>query len=95
MKTIEIERAKKPLSQYAKEVRREPVLVVSRGKPVAVLSSARGMDAESIALANSPKFAAIIERSRARTEKEGSIPIEEVRRRLGLAKKETARKNGK
>ena len=82
MKTIELKNAKKPLAEYARAVNRQAVLVVNNGKPVAVLSSAKGMDAESIALANSPRFAAIIERSRARHAAEGGISAEEVRRRL-------------
>ena len=92
MKTVELKNAKKPLADYAKDVGRQAVLVVKNGKPVAVLSSARGMDAESIAVANSPKFAAIIERSRARHAAEGGIPIDEVRRRLGLTNLKTRRK---
>ena len=83
MKTIDIKNARKPLAEYARDMR-EAVLVLRDGKPVAVLSSAKGMDAESIALANNPKFAAIIERSRARQSTEGGISIAEVRRRLGL-----------
>ncbi len=54
------------------------------GKPIALLSSTIGMDSESIALANSPKFANIINRSRARHSAEGGIPLAEVYRRYGL-----------
>jgi prevent-host-death family protein len=85
MKTIEISQANKPLSDYAKQVAREAVVIVKNGKPLAVLSSAKGMDAESIALANNPKFVSIIERSRARHEAKGGLSAEEVRRQLGLA----------
>ena len=94
MKTIEIARANKSLSDYAKRLGREALVVVRRGKPVAVLSSAKGMDAESIALANNPKFVAIIERSRARQEAEGGIPAEELRRRLGLTTRATTKRKG-
>jgi hypothetical protein len=92
VKTVELKNANKPLSEYAASIGRQAVLVVKNGKPIAVLSSAKGMDAESIALANSPKFAAIIERSRARHTAEGGVPIEEVRRRLGLAPTQARRK---
>jgi hypothetical protein len=85
VKTIELKNAKKSLAEYARQVGRQAMLVVKDGKPLAVLSSARGMDAESIALANSPKFAALIERSRARHAAEGGMRIEEVRRRFGLS----------
>ena len=86
MRTIEISKATKPLSDYAAQVDEEAVVVVKNGKPVALLSSVRGMDAESIALANNPKFVAIIERSRRRQATEGGISIEEVRRRFGIKK---------
>ena len=87
MKAIDIRNATKPLSEYAKRADDEPLIVTRKGKPVAVLTSADGMDAESIALANNAKFAAIIARSRTRMEKEGGIPIEEVRRRLGIPRR--------
>jgi hypothetical protein len=41
-------------------------------------------DEETIAVANNPKFLAILERSRARHKVEGGISLEEMRRRLGL-----------
>jgi PHD/YefM family antitoxin component YafN of YafNO toxin-antitoxin module len=84
MKVIEIGKANKTLADYAQRVGREPVVVFKDGKPLAVLSSAEGMDAESISLANNPKFVAIIQRSRLRHEREGGISLEEVRRRLGI-----------
>jgi len=92
MKTIELKNAKKSLAEYARQVGQQVMLVVNDGKPVAVLSSARGMDAESISLANSPKFAAIIDRSRARHTAEGGVKIDDLRRRLGLPR---ARKRAK
>jgi PHD/YefM family antitoxin component YafN of YafNO toxin-antitoxin module len=84
MKTIEIANAKQSLSDYANQVENEALVVVRNGKPVALLSSVHGMDAESIALANNPKFAAIIKRSRARHQADGGISSAEVRKRLGL-----------
>jgi PHD/YefM family antitoxin component YafN of YafNO toxin-antitoxin module len=84
MKTLEISKATKPLSDYARAIEQEAVIVVKNGKPVAVLSSAKGMDAESIALANNPKFVAIINKSRARQEAEGGISLHKMYRRLGL-----------
>ena len=84
MKTIDIAKATKPLSDYAQRVKKEAVLVVKNGKPIAILSSTAGMDSESLALANSPKFADMINRSRARHAAEGGIPLAEVYRRYGL-----------
>jgi len=92
MRTVEIAEATKALADYANSIDRGAVLVLRNGKPLAVLSSAKGMDAESIALANNPRFVSIIEKSRARYKAQGGIPIEEVRRRLGLPAKKKRRK---
>jgi hypothetical protein len=92
MKTLEIKKATKALADYAKSIDRGALLVLRNGKPLAVLSSAKGMDAESIALANNPKFVAIIEKSRARYEAEGGVSLEEVRQRLGILAKRKRRK---
>jgi hypothetical protein len=43
-------------------------------------------DVEAMSLGDNPGFMAIIERSRERYRKEGGIPLEEVRRRLGTEK---------
>jgi len=56
------------------------------GNCVPTLIAVANGDRESISLSTNPQFMAIIERSRARQAAEGGIPIEEVRRRLGLPK---------
>ncbi|HUT34632.1 MAG TPA: type II toxin-antitoxin system prevent-host-death family antitoxin [Planctomycetota bacterium] len=86
MKTVEMDEAKGTLAEYARGLRREPVILTRRGKPVAALVSVEDEDWESISLSTNPEFMAIIERSRRRHAAEGGIPIAEVRRRLGLAK---------
>jgi prevent-host-death family protein len=86
MKTIEMDDAKGTLAEYARGLKREPVILTRRGKPVAALVSVEDADWESISLSTNPEFMAIIERSRARQKAEGGIPIEEVRQRLGLGK---------
>jgi len=59
-------------------------MVMKNRNPLAVLSSARGMDKESLALANNRKFAQLIKRSRARHAAEGGIPLARVYKRLGI-----------
>jgi prevent-host-death family protein len=95
MKSIDIAKAVEPLADYAESVDKEAVVVTKNGKPVAVLSSAKGMDAESIALANNPRFAAIIQRSRARHAKEGGTPLAEVYRRLRIKPRAKRGRGGK
>ena len=84
MKTVDVKKANRPLATYAETVDDEVLVVVKNGKPVAVLSSARGMDKESIALANNPKFAQMMKRSRARHIAEGGIPLADMYKRLGI-----------
>jgi prevent-host-death family protein len=82
MKTLEVEDAKLPLSDYAKKVRKAPVIIVKEGKPLAALVSIANADLETVSLSGNPKFLALIERSRARQRAEGGLSTEEMRRRL-------------
>jgi len=82
MKTVEVAKATLPLSDYAKKVKKEPVIITKEGKPVAALVSITNADIETVSLSNNPKFIALIERSRSRQKSEGGISTEEMRRRL-------------
>lgn len=84
MKTIEVAKATLPLSDYAKEVAKEPVIVTVKGKPIAALVSISNADIETVALSNNPQFLNLIERSRSRQKTEGGISTEEMRQRLKL-----------
>jgi prevent-host-death family protein len=87
MKTVEVSKATLPLSDYTKEVKKEPVIITKGGRPVAVLVGIQNADIETVSLSNNPKFIALIERSRARQKSEGGISPEEMRRRLERPKK--------
>jgi prevent-host-death family protein len=86
MTRVEFKNASGPLSEYAEKARKDTIIVVKRGKPFAAVVPIRNADEETVALSTSRKFAKIIERSRARVKKEGSVSASELRRRLGLAK---------
>lgn len=86
MKTLEMAKATAPLVEYAREVKREPVILTIEGKPVAALVSVENADLETVTLSNSPQFAALIERSRVRHRTEGGISSEEMRHRLKVRK---------
>ena len=86
MTKIEFKKASEPLSKYAQKARKDPVIVVKKGKPFAAVIPIRNADEESLALSTNRKFLKIIERSRARVKKEGAISASELRRRLGLGK---------
>jgi len=64
MKTIEMNKATKPLSQYAKGLGTKTILLTVNHKPVAALVSLRKMDKEMLRLSTNPKFLKIIERAR-------------------------------
>jgi prevent-host-death family protein len=91
VKTIDIEKATGPLKDYAAAAQQEVVVVTRKGKPVAAVVPLDDADYESLSLSTNPRFVEIIARSRVRLEKEGGIPADEVRRRLGISKS----KNGK
>lgn len=85
MKVIDINGATASLSEYARNSDREAVVVTDEGRPlVALVPLDENMDLETVSLSLNEKFIGIIERSRARQKAEGGIPIEEVRRQLGL-----------
>lgn len=85
MKTIDLADATDPLSDYARKGLKEALVVTRRGKPLLALTPIKEDDWESIALANNPKFLAIIERSR--KSQKPSLSTEEMRRRLGLKRR--------
>ncbi len=87
MKTIELAKATGPLAEYARKVKREPVVLTAKGRPVAALVSVGNADLETVTLSTSPNFLAVIERSRARQKARGGFSTEEMRRRLGLKQK--------
>jgi prevent-host-death family protein len=86
MTKIELKKASGPLSKYAQQARKDPVIVVKKGKPFAAVVSIRNADNETVSLSTNRRFLAIIERSRSRAKKEGTISFKELRRRLGLRK---------
>jgi prevent-host-death family protein len=63
------------LSAYLKESENGPVVVTRNGKVVAVLLAVTDDDElERLVLAHSPKFQAILDKSRRQIEKTGGIP---------------------
>lgn len=86
MKTVEVAKATLPLADYTKEVKKQPVIVTVKGKPVAALVSISNADIETVSLSNNPKFINLIERSRSRQKSEGGISTEEMRYRLRRTK---------
>ena len=57
-----------------------------RVKPVLAVTPVKG-DWESVAIANNPKFLAIVGRSRASLDAGKGVSLDEMRRRLGLERR--------
>ena len=75
MRIASIADVKAHLSAYVKESREGPVIVTRNGKPVAVLLAVTDEDElERLVLAHSPKFQAILEKSRRQIDATGGIP---------------------
>src|SRR5688572_1493055 len=93
VKSIEVEEAQRALARYVGQTARGPIVLVSGGKPVAALVSLEDIDLDSLSLSSNAKFLSIIERSRERENREGSISSKEIRRRLSSQSAETTRIN--
>jgi prevent-host-death family protein len=75
MKIASVADVKARLSAYLKESRNGPVVVTRNGKAVAVLLAATDDDElERLVLAYSPRFQALLDRSRRQIEETGGIP---------------------
>jgi len=64
MKTIDITKASKILSDYATQSDNEIVVLTLRNKPLAAIVSLKNIDRESLSLSTNPEFMKIIEKSR-------------------------------
>jgi len=93
MKTVELSDATDSLSDYVKKARLETIVVTVGGKPtVALMAIEENTDLENLIVSNDPAFRELIERSRARYPPGSGLSTEEVRRRLGLSKKQDRRR---
>lgn len=93
MKTLELAKATAPLAQYARRMRKDPVILTKHGKPVAALILINDADLERMRVSMDPRFMAIIKRSREQLRSGKGIPSVEMRRRLGMPPK--TRQNGR
>ena len=91
MKTLDVTESTASLAQCIRGVKKRPIILTRKGKPVAAIVSIEDADWETMSLSMNPKFVALIEQSRAQLRTEGGIPSAEVRRRLGLGKAPRAR----
>jgi prevent-host-death family protein len=79
LRKVDLSDATKPLAQYAQTIDEGPLVVTKDGEPIAVVISVENSDLETVSLSNHPGFLDLIERSRARHEKEGGLSSAEMR----------------
>ena len=82
MKTIEITKASKSLSDYAKELDNEILVITSNDKPIAAIVSLKNVDMESLSLSTSPEFMEIIEKSRKDFKLGKKLSLDEIKREI-------------
>ena len=93
MKIASVADVKARLSAYLKETEQGPVVVTRNGKAVAVLLAVTDDDElERLMLAHSPKFQALLDKSRRQIEETGGIPHEQFWREVEAESRARARK---
>src|SRR5919108_3403185 len=93
MKIASVADVKARLSAYLKESEQGPVIVTRNGKAVAVLLAVTDEDElERLVLAHSPKFQALLDKSRRQIEEMGGIPHEQFWREVAAESGKNAEK---
>src|SRR6266513_608530 len=93
MKNASVADVKARLSAYLKEAQEGPVIVTRNGKAVAVLLAVTDDDElERLVLAHSPKFQALLDKSRRQIEETGGIPHDVFWREMQTESREDASK---
>ncbi len=93
MKIASVADVKARLSAYLKESEQGPVVVTRNGKAVAVLLAVTDDDElERLVLAHSPKFQALLDKSRRQIEETGGIPHDVFWRELEGERPKNAQK---
>src|SRR5437016_12708526 len=96
MKIASVADVKARFSAYLGESQDGPVIVTRNGKAVAVLLAVTDEDElERLVLAHSPKFQALLDKSRRQIEETGGIPHEQFWREVKAEARKPADKNGR
>jgi prevent-host-death family protein len=96
MKIASVADVKAKLSAYLRESQQGPVIVTRNGKPVAVLLAVTDEDElERLVLAHSPKFQALLDKSRRQIEETGGIPHEDFWREVAAESRKKGNQGGR
>lgn len=85
MKTKTVQTSDITLNELMHLVQSEPIIVMQDDTPAYAVVPLDEADYEAWVLSENPDFMALIERSRERYQREGGVPLDQVRRQLGLA----------
>jgi hypothetical protein len=86
MKVVPLEGSTMTVPELVELAKDEAVILTRDGQPLVSVRDVSGSDWESASLAHNPRFAALIEQSRRSYRDQGGIPLEQLRRELGLEK---------
>ena len=89
MKVVALGQAKNELSAYVDEAQHDRVLVTRHGRPAAIIIGVEGEELEDLLTRSDPKFWQMIETRRKASK---TISSDEMRRRLGVARKSKPRR---
>jgi hypothetical protein len=95
MKVVALEKNDVSLPDLAEMAKDGPVILTRNGQPLAAVKDLSGSDWESVALANNPRFLALIEESRRSHREEGGVSLDDLRAELGLKAKPRPRRRKK
>ena len=84
MKRIAIESCNFNIQELAKIVETEPVILTREGNPVPGIVGVDAAEVEAWSLGSNPDLLAAMERFRERGQREGGVPLAEVRRWLDI-----------
>jgi prevent-host-death family protein len=89
VKVVALGQAKSELSAYVDEAQHDRVLVTRHGRPAAIIIGVEGEELEDLMTRSDPKFWQMIETRRKASK---TIPSDEMRRRLGVARRSKPRR---
>ncbi|HEV3443840.1 MAG TPA: hypothetical protein VG099_04310 [Gemmataceae bacterium] len=90
MNVVPLEKTNLTLPGAADLAKSGTVILTKNGKPLAAIKHLTGLDWESLALTDNPRFQALIDESRRAYHKEGALSLAQVCQELGLKVKSRA-----
>ena len=94
MNVVPLEKTDLTLTDAAALAKKGTVILTQDGQPFAAIKKLTGANWESLALADNPRFRALIEESRRASHAE-KLSLEQVRRELGLKAKSSSSRGKK